>query len=55
MPVLETIKVVRKDSKKGYKIINKSDFDPNKHKEYSEAKKPAAKKSAPKKKSTSKK
>lgn len=46
MAQLETVKVERKDSDKGYSIINKSDFDPKKHKEYSE------KKETPKKKKT---
>lgn len=31
MSQLETVKVVRKDSAHGYKIINKADYDPKKH------------------------
>jgi len=51
MARLETVKIVRKDSKKGFKIINASDFDPKKHEKYGEAKKkPAAKKKSTKKK-----
>ena len=39
--ILETVKV-KSDNKAGYVIINKSDFDKDKHKEYSEPKKKAA-------------
>ena len=31
---VETVKVVREDSEDGYEIINKSDFDPDKHEIY---------------------
>lgn len=41
---VEVIKVVNKDAKNGYMLINKSDFDKGKHKEFKAPKK-AAKKS----------
>ena len=38
MPKLETVKVVNEDLESGFMVINKADFDKDKHKLFDEAK-----------------
>lgn len=39
MPKLETVKVVNESLESGFMVINKADFDKDKHKVFSESKK----------------